>query len=89
MVFFFFGNILAWFGFEPKIHALLILKSVFHHLDDTKPLSVFQILCRRDLMNTIAQIEDFCCYLARKGKTIWYILCFCDDLTLITMELVL
>jgi hypothetical protein len=39
-------------------------------LDDTKPFVVFQILCRRDLMNTIfAQIED-CCYFARKGKTI-------------------
>ena len=37
--FFFFGNIVAWFGFEPKIHASKINETCFfHHLDDTKPL---------------------------------------------------
>ena len=37
-------------------------------------------------MNTIfAQIEDCCYILARKGKTIWLLVC--DDLTLITWNL--
>ena len=58
MVSFFFGNIVAWFGFEPKIHASKMNKLVFfHHLDDTKPL-VFQILYRRDLNEYFAQIIE-------------------------------
>jgi len=72
---FFFGNIVAWFGFEPKIHASKMNKLVFFSpfLDDTKPI-VFQILYRRDLMNTILhKLKIFAVILAiliGNGKTI-------------------
>ena len=66
----------------------------FHHFWMIHfPFVVFQILCRRDLMNTILHKKIFedCCYilaiLIEKVKLFWYMLCFCDDLTLITWNL--
>ena len=89
---FFFGNIVAWFGFKPKSMPVKKYKLVFHHLDDTFPIIVFQILCRRDLMNTILhklKIAVILAILIEKVKLFLVYALLCDDLTLIYLELVL
>jgi len=61
---FFFLEIL-WLGLglnqNPCPAYIKICFSPF--LDDTSSQVVFQILCRRDLMNTLHKLLKICCYL--------------------------